>query len=74
MANYKMAAAETATGRIIPEECRRFLFHIAEFHIRPVFPHEIYAACTSEVQAPGKKQGAGVRREVEASSFIFSLP
>lgn len=74
MAKYKMAATEMATGRIIPEECHRFLFHIAEFHIRPVFPHEIRAVCTSEVQAPGRKQRAGVRWEVEASSFIFSLP
>lgn len=74
MANYKMAASEMAAGRILAEECRRFVFHIAEFHIRPIFPHKIYAVCTSEVQAPGRKQRAGVRWAVEASSFIFSPP
>lgn len=74
MAKYKMAATEMVTGRIIPVECHRFLFHIAEFSVRPVFPHKIYAVYTSEVQAPGRKQLAGVRWEAEASSFIFSLP
>lgn len=44
MAKYKMAATDMATGRIIAEECHKFLFHIAEFHVRPEFPHKIYAS------------------------------